>query len=216
MANGPDGCLWVIDMCRELIEGAAFLPPQILKHMDVASGVDRGRIWRIVPEGHQPPASPGWARRRRPSWSPCWSTRTAGTATRPRGCCTSGRIGRPSRPLRRLAAAFEAARRPRPCPGRARRAWRRSSRATSWPPSATPTRASAQHALRLAEPFCRADERISEPDDGDGRRPRPDGPLPVGVLARCAARRREPPRHWPRWPSATGPIPGCGWRSSAR
>ena len=54
MANGPDGCLWVIDMYRELIEGAAFLPPQILKHMDVTSGVDRGRIWRIVPDGHKP------------------------------------------------------------------------------------------------------------------------------------------------------------------
>jgi putative membrane-bound dehydrogenase-like protein len=50
-ANGPDGCLYVIDMYRELIEGAAFLPPQILKHMDVASGMDRGRIYRIVPEG---------------------------------------------------------------------------------------------------------------------------------------------------------------------
>ena len=51
MANGPDGCLWVIDMYRELIEGAAFLPPSILKHLDVGSGVDRGRIWRIVPDG---------------------------------------------------------------------------------------------------------------------------------------------------------------------
>ncbi len=51
MANGPDGCLWVIDMCRGLIEGAAFLAPPILKHVDVASGVDRGRIWRIVPDG---------------------------------------------------------------------------------------------------------------------------------------------------------------------
>jgi putative heme-binding domain-containing protein len=54
MANGPDGCLWVVDMCRELIEGAAFLPPQILKHMDVGSGVDRGRIWRVVPAGLKP------------------------------------------------------------------------------------------------------------------------------------------------------------------
>ena len=54
MANAPDGCLWVVDMCRELIEGAAFLAPPILKHMDLASGVDRGRIWRIVPDGHQP------------------------------------------------------------------------------------------------------------------------------------------------------------------
>src|SRR5205814_1419634 len=51
MANGPDGCLWVIDMYRELIEGAAFLPPQILKHLDVGRGVDRGRIWRVVPDG---------------------------------------------------------------------------------------------------------------------------------------------------------------------
>ena len=59
MANAPDGCLWVVDMCRELIEGAAFLPPQILKHMDVSSGVDRGRIWRIVPEGHRADGSPG-------------------------------------------------------------------------------------------------------------------------------------------------------------
>jgi putative membrane-bound dehydrogenase-like protein len=54
MANGPDGCLWVIDMYRELIEGAAFLAPPILKHMDVGSGVDRGRIWRIVPDGLKP------------------------------------------------------------------------------------------------------------------------------------------------------------------
>jgi len=54
LANGPDGCLWVVDMYRELIEGAAFLPPQVLKHMDVASGVDRGRIWRVVPAGHKP------------------------------------------------------------------------------------------------------------------------------------------------------------------
>jgi putative membrane-bound dehydrogenase-like protein len=54
MANGPDGCLWIIDMYRELIEGAAFLPPQVLKHMDVARGVDRGRIWRVMPEGAKP------------------------------------------------------------------------------------------------------------------------------------------------------------------
>lgn len=48
LANGPDGNLYVVDMYRELIEGAAFLPPEFLKHLDVASGVDKGRIWRIV------------------------------------------------------------------------------------------------------------------------------------------------------------------------
>ncbi len=57
-ANGPDGCLYVIDMYRELIEGADFLPPQILKHLDVGSGVDRGRIYRIVPEGFKRPKPP--------------------------------------------------------------------------------------------------------------------------------------------------------------
>lgn len=52
-ANAPDGTLHVLDMYRELIEGAAFLPPQILKHLDVSSGIDRGRIWRIVHESER-------------------------------------------------------------------------------------------------------------------------------------------------------------------
>jgi putative membrane-bound dehydrogenase-like protein len=58
MANAPDGCLYVIDMYRELIEGAAFLPTDVLKHMDPSGGVDRGRIWRIVPDGFRRPAPP--------------------------------------------------------------------------------------------------------------------------------------------------------------
>ncbi|MBA4190619.1 MAG: dehydrogenase [Planctomycetaceae bacterium] len=57
-ANGPDGCLYVVDMYRELIEGAAFLPPQLLKLVNVAGGIDRGRIWRIVPEGFKQPKPP--------------------------------------------------------------------------------------------------------------------------------------------------------------
>ena len=58
MANAPDGCLWVIDMYRELIEGAAFLPTEILRHLDVGSGSDRGRIWRIVAAGTKRRAAP--------------------------------------------------------------------------------------------------------------------------------------------------------------
>lgn len=50
-ANAPDGSLYVLDMYRELIEGAAFLAPTILKHMDASAGADKGRIWRIVPDG---------------------------------------------------------------------------------------------------------------------------------------------------------------------
>ncbi len=50
-ANAPDGTLYVLDMSRELIEGAAFLAPQILKHMDASAGANMGRIYRIAPDG---------------------------------------------------------------------------------------------------------------------------------------------------------------------
>ncbi len=48
LANGPDGALYVLDIYRFLIEGAAFLPPEVLRHIEVTGGVDRGRIYRIV------------------------------------------------------------------------------------------------------------------------------------------------------------------------
>lgn len=49
-ANAPDGCLYVSDMYREVIEHPWSLPPGIKKHLDLNSGNDRGRIYRIVPE----------------------------------------------------------------------------------------------------------------------------------------------------------------------
>src|SRR5439155_5842136 len=58
MANGPDGTLYVLDMYRHLIEDAAFIPPAIVKHLDVSGGFDMGRLYRIVPEGFQRPKPP--------------------------------------------------------------------------------------------------------------------------------------------------------------
>jgi putative membrane-bound dehydrogenase-like protein len=52
-ANAPDGCLWAIDMYREVIEHPASLPPQIKKHLDLTSGRERGRLWRIAPPGYR-------------------------------------------------------------------------------------------------------------------------------------------------------------------
>lgn len=49
-ANAPDGTLYVIDHYREIIETIESIPPQILKHLHIESGVERGRIWRVVPE----------------------------------------------------------------------------------------------------------------------------------------------------------------------
>ena len=47
--NGPDGALYIIDMYRETIEHPWSLPPNIKKHLDLNSGNDRGRIWRVSP-----------------------------------------------------------------------------------------------------------------------------------------------------------------------
>lgn len=50
-ANGPDGNLYAADMYREVIEHPASLPPVIKKHLDLTSGSDRGRIYRIAAKG---------------------------------------------------------------------------------------------------------------------------------------------------------------------
>lgn len=52
-ANAPDGSLYALDMYRQLIEGAAFLPPEFFKHIDPVAGHKLGRIYRIVPKDHQ-------------------------------------------------------------------------------------------------------------------------------------------------------------------
>lgn len=48
--NAPDGSLYVLDMYRQLIEGAAFLPPEFFQHIDPVAGHKLGRIYRIVPK----------------------------------------------------------------------------------------------------------------------------------------------------------------------
>jgi putative membrane-bound dehydrogenase-like protein len=56
-ANAPDGCLYVLDMYREIIEHPWSLPPGIKKHLDLNAGNDRGRLYRIVPQNlHRRPA----------------------------------------------------------------------------------------------------------------------------------------------------------------
>jgi putative membrane-bound dehydrogenase-like protein len=55
MANGPDGALYVLDMYRYLIEATDFMPPAIVEHLDVGAGFDKGRLYRIVPDGFRRP-----------------------------------------------------------------------------------------------------------------------------------------------------------------
>jgi putative membrane-bound dehydrogenase-like protein len=57
-ANAPDGGLWVVDMQREVIEHPASLAPPIKRHLDLTSGRDTGRLWRLAAtEGRRRPAA---------------------------------------------------------------------------------------------------------------------------------------------------------------
>lgn len=55
-ANAPDGSLLVLDMYRETIEHPWSIPESLKRHLDLNSGNDRGRIYRIVPKGFRQPA----------------------------------------------------------------------------------------------------------------------------------------------------------------
>lgn len=53
-ANAPDGCLHVLDMYREVIEHPWSIPDEIKRNLDLNSGNDRGRIYRVVPNAGAP------------------------------------------------------------------------------------------------------------------------------------------------------------------
>jgi putative membrane-bound dehydrogenase-like protein len=57
-ANAPDGTLYVIDHYREIIETTESIPPVILKHLHIESGVNHGRIWRVVPDSFKRQPTP--------------------------------------------------------------------------------------------------------------------------------------------------------------
>jgi putative membrane-bound dehydrogenase-like protein len=54
MRSGPDGCLWVVDMHRYVIEHPRWIPPEELAKVDVRAGASLGRIFRIRPTDQEP------------------------------------------------------------------------------------------------------------------------------------------------------------------
>jgi putative membrane-bound dehydrogenase-like protein len=56
VAVGPDGMIWVADMYRAVIEHPEWIPQAWQQQIDVRSGSDRGRIYRIVPTNRAAPA----------------------------------------------------------------------------------------------------------------------------------------------------------------
>lgn len=50
-SNGPDGCLYIVDMARETIEHPKSIPEPIKSQVDLTSGRELGRIWRVKATG---------------------------------------------------------------------------------------------------------------------------------------------------------------------
>jgi putative membrane-bound dehydrogenase-like protein len=78
-ANAPDGTLHVCDMYREVIEHPWSIPDEIKRHLDLNSGNDRGRIYRLVP------ADPTWRRRATPTLGTADTATLVATLTHPNG-----------------------------------------------------------------------------------------------------------------------------------
>lgn len=49
--TGPDGALYVADMYRFVLEHPEWISPEMQARLDLRAGEDKGRIYRIVPEG---------------------------------------------------------------------------------------------------------------------------------------------------------------------
>jgi putative membrane-bound dehydrogenase-like protein len=59
--NAPDGTLYCLDMSREVLE-SIHIPLDVVKHLDLASGRNSGRIYRISPDGFRAPKPPRLSR----------------------------------------------------------------------------------------------------------------------------------------------------------
>lgn len=58
LGDGPDGALYVVDMCRREIDHPAYVPEESRGKLDFVSGNDRGRIYRIRRDGASPRLAP--------------------------------------------------------------------------------------------------------------------------------------------------------------
>ncbi|HTM54326.1 MAG TPA: PVC-type heme-binding CxxCH protein [Pirellulales bacterium] len=55
--NAPDGTIYVLDMSREIIE-SVHIANDVVAHLDLTNGRDKGRIYRLAPPGFKPPPRP--------------------------------------------------------------------------------------------------------------------------------------------------------------
>ncbi|MGA1237103.1 MAG: PVC-type heme-binding CxxCH protein [Limisphaerales bacterium] len=60
--TGPDGTLYIADMYRFVIEHPEWISPEMQSRLDLRSGDDKGRIYRVKPTGRIPRAIPDLSR----------------------------------------------------------------------------------------------------------------------------------------------------------
>ncbi|MBS0266590.1 MAG: c-type cytochrome, partial [Planctomycetes bacterium] len=58
--NAPDGTLYFLDMSREYLE-SIHIPLDVARHLDLKSGRENGRIYRLAPRGFRSPQPPALA-----------------------------------------------------------------------------------------------------------------------------------------------------------
>lgn len=63
VTTGPDGAVWIADMYRQVIEHPEWIPEAWQQRLDVRSGQDKGRIYRVFPEGKTPAPLPNLAKK---------------------------------------------------------------------------------------------------------------------------------------------------------
>ncbi|QEG41496.1 PVC-type heme-binding CxxCH protein [Roseimaritima ulvae] len=66
LARGPDGCLYIVDMMRAVIEHPDWMPEELKTRADMRWGTSRGRIWRLSDKQRprpQPETAPPGERR---------------------------------------------------------------------------------------------------------------------------------------------------------
>ncbi len=78
-ANAPDGCLYICDMYREVIEHPWSIPEEIKQHIDLNQGNDRGRLYRLEPDRAD------WRRRAGVNLADATTAELVGTLTHPNG-----------------------------------------------------------------------------------------------------------------------------------
>ena len=61
LKTGPDGALWIADFYRLVLEHPEWIPDDVERYHNVRAGSDRGRLYRVYPDGTKPRPIPNLA-----------------------------------------------------------------------------------------------------------------------------------------------------------